>query len=1001
MVVKTLTKICFLSIKKTFKRFISILLIVLLGVGFFAGIKATSPDMRNTANKLFEDTNLYDIFVSSDWGVTESDVEYLREHGYKTEGSYSFDSIVKLDNEYAVKILSYDKDSLMNKPVVVEGRLPENNNECVFDYNRFISTYKIGDKIIIESDENYLKEKALTIVGFVRSPLYISNERGSTKLLSGTISFYLYTPVSNFDMEYYSESYIDITNNMDKFSKKYINLIDDKVYDLDSIANYLQDRRYEEEKEEAQNLLDEKIQEYNDKKNDAEKEIKSAEKEINSSSKKIIESEKDLINVKNTFEKQKKEANDNIGVLNNSKTLYESNLASINSNISVLEANKRNLEELIESGIDIEENTVALNEVNSQLEVLYANKSTAEGAIFTIDSNIDAINSAVNDAEKQIKNAETEINTAKKKINNAKREIRDAKDTLNKELTDAQKKIDDAQQEIYDLKKPEWYVLDLSSNIGYNQYKSDSDRVKNIAKIFPLVFYVVAVLICLTTMTRMVEEERGEIGTLKSLGYDDGSIMFKYILYAVTATLIGSTIGVVIGCYIFPTIIFSLYMMMYSLGDLIVTFNVEYSLLGTLIALFCIVAATYFTVRKSLKEVPAELMRPKSPSIGKRVLLERIDFIWKRLSFTRKVTVRNVFRYRKRFLMTIVGIAGCTGLVLAGFGLQDCISNMVPNQYEKIFKYQAEITFDSDSTLEEKNNDVKSISELVEVKDYLIVNKETVDINNYITDQTVTLIIPFGDTSNFISLQNRKTKKKYTLDDKFIVSEKLANLLNLEVNDTLNISNDENYIAEVGSITENYLMHYIYMSKDMYDSDEFNTLFLLTNEMNEKEEKKFASMLKNYDSVSSLNFLSSSKNIFDATMDNFKAVVAILIICAGMLAFVVLFNLANINISERKRELASIKVLGFYDIEVYKYISRENVILTFLGILFGLGFGNILTGYMIKTCELDITMFDTIISWDSYIYSIIITIGFTILVNITTFFALKKIKMVDSLKSVE
>lgn len=1001
MVVKTLTKISFLSIKKTINRFISILLIVLLGVGFFAGIKATSPDMRNTANELFDNTNLYDIFVTSDWGLTDDDISYLKDSGYDVEGSYSFDAIVKIDNEYAVKVLSYNEDSNMNKLILVDGELPTNDNECVLDYGFHTKDYKIGDKLTIESEDNYLKNNELTIVGFVRSPLYISRERGSTNLLSGTLSFYLYTNVNNFDIDYYTESYIDIVDNVDKFSDKYEDTIDNSVTDLEGIANYLQERRFNEEKTEAQNTLNEKIEEYNNEKLKAEQDINDAENKINSASRKIKSSENELNSAKSELETKKNEANNNITTIKNNISSYQSNLNEINGNISSVKLNIEYYENLISSGINVEENTIILNQLNSTLNELNTNKNNIEYAIKEMNSTINSISSQISSAEQEIINAENQISSAKKKLNSYRKELADAKVQMDEKLSDAQNKIDDAQNEINDLEKPKWYVLDLYSNIGFNQYKSDSERIGNVAKAFPLVFFVVAILICLTTMTRMVEEERGEIGTLKSLGYNDSSIMFKYLLYALTATLIGSIIGVFIGFKIIPTVIFNMYSMMYSLGDLIVSFNMKYALIGTLIALVCILFATYYAIRKSLKEVPADLMRPKSPSAGKRVLLEKIKFIWNKLSFTRKVTIRNVFRYKKKFLMTIIGIAGCTGLIIAGFGLQDCITNMVPNQYEKIFKYQVEVTFNDDSSIEQITTDSQSIAKLEGVTDTLLIRKETVNLNNYDTDQTITLIVPYGDISNFISLQDRKTKEKYSLNDKVIVSEKLTNLLDLKENDTLSISCDKDYEAQVGNITENYLMHYIYMNKDIYGITNYNTLLLLTDDMNSKEEIEFSNILKEYDSVSSLTFLSSTRSVFDSTMDNFKSVAAVLIVSAGLLAFVVLYNLASVNISERKRELASIKVLGFYDYEVFNYINRENTILTIIGLLCGMGIGKILTGYIIKTCEIDITMFDPIISWDSYLYAVGITLIFTLLVDIATYFSLKKIKMVESLKSIE
>ena len=410
--------------------------------------------------------------------------------------------------------------------------------------------------------------------------------------------------------------------------------------------------------------------------------------------------------------------------------------------------------------------------------------------------------------------------------------------------------------------------------------------------------------------------------------------------------------------------------------------------------------STYSAVKKSLKEAPAELLRPKSPKAGKRVLLERISFIWNKLSFSRKVTVRNVFRYKKRFLMTILGISGCTGLIIAGFGLQDCITDMVPNQYEKIFSYDLEITFDKDN--KNINKDYEEISKFKEFSKTLKADKDSIELTNIDTNQTIQIIIPFEDYKDFIQIKNRRTNEYYDLNDKVIVSEKLYKLLKLKNDDELDIKlNDNTYKTKVGGSTENYIMHYIYMSKKEYNSDSFNTMFVKINNLTEESRNALSKKLKEYDSVSKLTYNSLSRSIFDDAMKNLGSITIILIVSAGLLAFVVLYNLSNINISERKRELASIKVLGFYDSEVYKYVSRENTILTVIGMAFGCLIGYVLTMYLIKTCEFDMTMFSPKISIYSYIYSLLITLGFTILVNIATYFALKKIKMVESLKSVE
>ncbi len=780
---KKLLKETIVCMVKTSKRFISILVIVLLGVGFFAGIRAVAPDMKNTLDNYYEKTNMYDIFITSNYGIRE-EVEKKLEEKYNVETGYSFDAITTKKEDYATKIISYNKEDKINTPKLIKGKMPEKVDEVVVD-NDFRSEIKIGDKITIDS--NLINNKTVTVTGYVESPLYISTERDSTNLLSGTIDYYLYMNETNIISPVKTTAYINLAAEESRFSKKY------------------------------------------------EDTVKKAKKDIR-------------------------------------KTLQEE-------------------------------------------------KVTGE----------------------------------------------------------------------------EWYVLDIDSNAGFYQYEQDTERIDNVAKVFPLVFFIVAVLICLTTMTRMVEEERSQIGTLKSLGYKDSAIMFKYILYATLATIIGSIIGVVIGYRLLPELCFEMYKNMYRLGDIKLSYYASLTFQGMIIALLCTLGATIYTCRKTLKESPANLLRPVAPAAGKRVLLERIPIIWNHLSFSHKVTVRNVFRYKKRFLMTIIGIAGCTGLILAGFGLKDCIVKMVPHQYEEIFSYQAKIALNEEKT----NETINKIKENKKIKDILEVQEEAVTIDNKDTNQSVTLVIPKEDPDGFIKLQDRKTNEHYNLNNGIIITEKLANLLEVEENDVLKFTGTDKYEKKIAHITENYLFHYIYLPKSEYQEDEYNTVLVKTKNMTEKEEKEFASKLKEIPGVSSITFTSSTRHIFDDTMDNFAYVSLILIVSAGALAFVVLYNLSSVNISERRRELATIKVLGFYDKEVYQYINRENTILTLIGILLGLGIGNILTMYIIKTCEIDMLMFDPTIALASYIYAILITAAFAILVNVILYFSLKKIDMIESLKSVE
>lgn len=971
MVVKTLIKQSFVSIKQTFNRFISILVIVLLGVGFFTGIRETSPNMKDSLNAYFKKQNVYDISLMNTWGITDDEINDLKNKGYNVEGSYSFDTLIHIDDDYVAKVHSYDKNATMNKLVVIEGRLPHSNNECVIEKNKDVGHYKLGDKIII--DDGILKEKELTIVGFVKSPLYVSLERGSTKLLNGKVNFYMYSLITNFDSDVFTEAYIDLNTKDSTFSDKYTSLRDSEVKKLENISDEYRDKRFNDEKNDALKELNDNIEKYNKEKEDTYKKLDEALDKINKTEKEL---KSNLTKLNNNEKKAKTEFANKKKELNNNKKEVENGIRELKKNISYMES----------VGMDTTE--------------LKAQLSNLEKTLTTINNGYNTLLKQETKTYNEIKSGKAKIENAKKKLESSKVELADNRKKADAEFEDAYKKIEDARKEIDELEKPEWYVLDLDSNLGYYQFSQDSERIAKIAKVFPVLFYLVAILVSLTTMTRMVEEERSELGTLKSLGYEDNQILFKYMLYALLASVIGSILGVIIGTKTIPKIIYGMYCLMYTLGEFVSKVDLVSYLIGTFIAIGCIMLSTYLAVKKSLKEVPAELLRPKSPKAGKRVLLERIPFIWNRLSFSRKVTVRNVFRYKKRFLMTILGISGCTGLIIAGFGLQDCIIDMVPNQYEKIFSYDLEITFDKDN--KNINKDYEEISKFKEFSKTLKADKDSIELTNIDTNQTIQIIIPFEDYKDFIQIKNRRTNEYYDLNDKVIVSEKLYKLLKLKNDDELDIKlNDNTYKTKVGGSTENYIMHYIYMSKKEYNSDSFNTMFVKINNLTEESRNALSKKLKEYDSVSKLTYNSLSRSIFDDAMKNLGSITIILIVSAGLLAFVVLYNLSNINISERKRELASIKVLGFYDSEVYKYVSRENTILTVIGMTFGCLIGYVLTMYLIKTCEFDITMFSPKISIYSYIYSLLITLGFTILVNIATYFALKKIKMVESLKSVE
>ena len=1094
---KALLKDCFKEIIKGFKRFISILLIVLLGVGFFAGIKATSPDMKLTLDTYFDDKNVFDIQIISTLGLTDQDIEELEKLDIieDAEGTYQTDAVVTAgDEQFVVKMESIANS--INNLEVTNGRLPENENECVVEDNFLLGTeYKIGDTIEINVDNitnddgneiSVLKNNKVQIVGTVRSPTYISTDRGDTKLGSGVINYYIYVNEENINTDIYTNIYLTVSGakNLKCHDDEYKDLIEKAENDIEEIAEERKEARYNELYEKANQKFQDAKNEFETEKADGEKQLQDAEDEINSSKQKLedgkdeIAANRNLANQKfqnaaDELEKARNTLKENENNFNSKKEEaekqiqdYEDNLVKLkeiqnqyNNLETSLEKDKEELQKLndelktldeIEDADRIEEINLRVTELNSEIAkieagLLVIDKQLSSQGITDINQTVTQTESAIQSAKKELEDGQNAINIAKqeleskeqeltntkkntyaelnsaqntledneKKINDAEIELEKSKEEFNSKIADAEKKLDEAEEEVNSIERPTWYILDRQQNVGYVSYMQDTDRVANLAQVFPIVFFLVAALISLTSMTRMVEEQRVGIGTLKALGYNKLQIASKYIIYAFLATVIGGIIGIVIGFSILPKVIADIYAMVYDVPDVILEFNTKYAAIGMICAMICTIGATIYSCLKELKQKPATLMRPKAPKPGKRVLLEHITFIWKRLNFTKKVTARNIFRYKKRFLMTIIGVGGCTALIIAGFGLRDAISSMIPSQYGKINLYNFSVSLKDEYKNEELENIDNILTSFDGVNDVLNANVQSVKIDKNDNNQSVQLIVPQNveELSKFITLESRTNNdEKYTLDDNsVIITEKLAKLLDIKIGDEIKIinSDDKECKVKVKAITENYIYHYIYMSPNLYNEVYdtrigYNVVYVNSNNMTKVEEDELGKkILSNSDYISGITFMSNTENIFTEVMNNMDLVVWILIISAGLLAFVVLYNLLNANITERIRELATIKVLGFYDKEVYDYISRETIILTLLGMLVGIGGGYFLTLYIIKTCEIDMLMFNPQITIWSYLFGVLITALFAIIVNIITYFSLKKIDMIESLKSVE
>ena len=620
-----------------------------------------------------------------------------------------------------------------------------------------------------------------------------------------------------------------------------------------------------------------------------------------------------------------------------------------------------------------------------------------------------ADNQAQNRYDQIYQKAKDEIIEAQQKIDRFSALAQTSEDK--KKLEDAQVKVTEAQAELNKMEKPKWYVLDRNSIEAYVEFEQNSDRIGAIGKVFPAIFFLVAALISLTTMTRMVEEERIQIGTLKALGYSKRSIAMKYMLYALLATLGGSLFGAAIGLKVLPTVIITAYKIMYpGIPKVMTPFNSYYATLATALAVLTVGIATYIACYNELLSKPAQLMRPVAPKSGKRVLLERVPFIWNRLNFTWKATIRNLLRYKKRFFMTIFGIGGCMALLLVGFGLKDSIFVIYTRQFDEIMLYDASVSMKDKASDSQKAELETTIENNSKITSYTEVRSSAIDISYQGTTKSLTMYVPkeVDKFKEYITLRSRIGHEPSSLNEEgILLTEHLAKRLGVDVGDTITIKEGDTVVdAKISGITENYLTHYLYMTPNLYQhlfgkEVKFNQFFLLLPGTDDKTQLEVGNGLLKHPAASGVFYTSYFQNLLSNILVSLNIVVLVLIISAGALAFVVLYNLNNININERRRELATLKVLGFYDKEMAAYVYRENIVLTMIGIVFGIVFGIILHRFVITTVEIDLVMFGRNIDPSSFVYSILLTFLFSAFVNFVMYFKLKKIDMVESLKSVE
>ncbi|MBD5474496.1 MAG: FtsX-like permease family protein [Lachnospiraceae bacterium] len=974
------------EIKASFGRYLAILAIVMLGVGLFAGLKITKPAMITTQNAYLREQNFFDFRLLSTIGFTDDDVEKLShmDEVADIEGTISLDALCAIggENEAVYKIHALPEK--INKIELTAGRMPQAENECVLDAAKY-SIEMLGSAFTVtdDNDEDTLDmfwNRTYTVVGIARSPYYMNFERGTTSIGEGRVEAFAYVPMAAFDSEYLTEVFVTLNEKYDVYTDEYEDYIDAVQDGVEQKTEEVVNERYQGLIDEAQEKIDDAQTELDDKSAEAKEELDTAWQEILDGEAEIEEHEQEIADGK----EQIAQARDTIKEQRSALDEQEEQLAA--------------MEAMMTSG---------QYGIGAQMQAYMAQLAEGRAQIQAGREQLAAAEAELTSREAELAEGEEELEQAREDLEEGKAEYEDAKKEFEEEIADAQEKIDDARAELADIEQPDYYVLTRETNIGYACFDSDSSIVAAVANIFPVFFFLVAALICMTTMNRMVEEQRTQIGVLKALGYGNAVIMAKYMFYAGSAAIIGALTGLAGGTWLFPKTIWEGYKIMYDMGEITYLFNGWLAFFSVLAAVLCSVGAAFFSCRYELYSVPANLIRPKAPKNGKRIFLEKVTFIWKRLKFLHKVSVRNLVRYKKRFIMMILGISGCAALLVAGFGIRDSVANIADYQYGEIQIYDIGITYDEALTQAEMTAFTEQTADIFAKIAYRY--EESADIDFGEKSKSLYMVIPENaeEITEFIDLHTEQGEAiPYPAKGEAVITAKVAKDLGIGVGDEVVIrDNDMNRIrVKIAGLCENFVYNYIYMNQETYQDQigaepEYKSAYAIVTEGTDLHAA--AAQVSDSDNVLAVSVVQDMRDRISTMMQSMDYIVALIILCAGCLAFIVLYNLTNINITERIREIATIKVLGFYAKETADYVFRENLILTGLGAAVGLALGKLLHWFIMYNINIDMISFKNSIKPLSYGLSFLLTFVFAMFVNGIMFFKLEKINMAESLKSIE
>jgi putative ABC transport system permease protein len=1027
---KTSVKNILREIQGSMGRFTAIFAIVTLGVGFLSGLLATTPDLKISMDRYFKQSNMMDIFIKSTMGLTESDAQAIKNLSEVDLLSPAFvtDAMVRTSNDetlvtriYGLPLERMDEDGFVNRMQLVEGRFPQNENECVVQTGGgYLSPIEIGTVLTITENPNFenledaYNVTEFTVTGIVISPLYITKYREPSGIGNGRLGMIMFVKESCYALDVYTDFYITLADRSSllSFTAEYEKLSDNALKKIEGMAPSRTKARQEELYAHAYSLLDRAEKDYLEGKETARREFADARRELDRGRADLIEGERLLVQGRITLEENRVDAarqlQENEQLLRNgeeelasARRLLAESKVQIDGNSARIERYRArtNNSAMIRRGIEqYDAGVAAYNE--GMAAVLENEQKIAQGW--------EDLRSGRMQAEEEFEKAEREIEKRQQEIIQGFIDLEKGEEEYALQLADTEKKLEEglselekAKLDIVDLEipLPVWYVLDRNSNVGCMFFKGNAEKIDDVAKVFPLFFILIAALVVLSTMTRMVEEERIQIGTLKALGFQKRVILNKYLIYCALTGVLGSIAGTLTGFQGFPIIIYNAFGTLYNLPPLVMSFNWSFALIACGFVLTCTMGATIYSCYTCLWEKPASLLIPRPPKSGRRIFLEYMPFIWNRMKFSHKVTARNLIRHKKHLVMTITGIAGCTALMITGFGLRDSVYEIAKTQFEEIFNYDLQLELEEEIPSSPFMDLLQKSTVIHSESGVIIKDGERLNLN---------IIVPKnpGELSSFINFRDRRTKKTLPFsDNEVILTEMIARKFNLKPGDTFILENANGIQSsfKLSGITENYVGVTVYLSPLSYiagfsDKLSYNTVLAFTDIHDSAAQDSFTSSILAQDNVLAVEFTSQIQSSFNDFLDSINSVVMVIIFSSGALAMIVLYNLTNININERKKEIATLRVLGFQKKEAAAYIFREIAFLSAAGIIVGLFLGIPLHRFVVGVAENPDLMFGRRIVPLSFILSGILTVIFSAGVDLFMLKKLGSINMAESMK---